>query len=319
MRLDQSTLETSLTIRERRAEDDATYARLLSKVMTAAYDEAALRDRRERYSHKMSIERVATLDGQMVGFGELFESGAGANCRIVVDEPFRGRGIGSSLMDSLRHHSLFERPKVFGQVPDNDKNAISFVERAGFKLQAHVFESFIDPSEFNLQPFQPAIERLQSDGLRIATLAELGMSPENRYRLWEIEHVTDLDIPGLDPDQLPSWEDAKRSWYQASWFNPAAEFIALDGDRFVGLSGVAEMAPGTWSILHTCTLREYRGRGIATALKALATNFAKQKGSRLLKTNNHSGNAPMLSINRRFGFKPLPGWLEYTKFAGGQQ
>jgi RimJ/RimL family protein N-acetyltransferase len=316
---DQPKLAKGVTIREHRLEDDAEYARLISLVMTAAYSEQTLRERRERYAHKQWHVRIAELNGAVTGVAELVQSGAGAfaMCRIVVDPERRGQGIGASLLREVALHPLYNSAKVFAQTSDDDDSSVRFVERAGFRREAHVFESHIDPSEFDIAPYQSRIEGVKASGLRIATLEELGSGPDNRYKLWELEHITDLDIPGLDPDHLPSWEDAKRSWYQSSWYDPAAEFIALDGDRFVGASAVAEMAPGTWSILHTCTLRDYRGKGVATALKALATDYARLKGSRLLKTNNHSGNAAMLSINQRFGFKPLPGWFEYTKFVGG--
>jgi ribosomal protein S18 acetylase RimI-like enzyme len=314
---DQPELAAGLTIRQTRPEDDADYARLLSLVMTAAYDVDALRERRERYAHKQWHVRVAEVDGSVAGVAELVQSGAGAfaMCRIVVDPEMRRKGIGSSLLREVANHPLYGSRKVFAQTPDDDESAVRFVERAGFVREAHVFESFIDPGEFDIAPYLPMIEGVKSGGLRIATLAELGASLENLRKVFDLETTTDQDIPGLDLDHLPSWEDAKRTWYQARWYDPAAEFIALDGEQFVGASAVAEMAPGTWSILHTCTLRDYRERGIGTALKALATDYAKQRGSRVLKTNNHSGNDAMLSINRRFGFQPMPGWLEYTKFS----
>lgn len=304
-----------MTIRGTLPGDEFDYARLLSMQMTAPYDVAALADRRKRYAKKEWHEQVAEVDGKLVGIAELVSTGAkdSAMCRIVVDQDYRNQRIGASLLEFVAKIPLFQRSKVFAQVRDDEPFSLDFAEKAGFVQQAHVFESFIDPSQFDIGPFLPLIEQIRASELKIVTLADLGSTEETRYKLWEIEHVTDHDIPGLDPDVLPSWEDAKDSWYQAPWFDPHAEFLALDGDRFVGASGLAEMATGVWSILHTCTLREYRGRGIATALKALATNYAKEKGSRLLKTNNHSENEAMLAINRRFGFQPMPGWIEVVR------
>jgi len=304
-----------MTIRGTLPGDEYDYARLLSMQMTAPYDVAALKDRRKRHAKREWHEQVAEVDGKLVGIAELVATGAqgSAMCRIVVDPDHRKQRIGASLLEFVTKIPLFQRSKVFAQVRDDEPYSLEFCEQAGFVKQAHVFESFINPSQFDIWPFLPLIERIKSSNLRIVTLADLGSTEETRYKLWEIEHITDHDIPGLDPAVLPSWEDARESWYQAPWFDPHAEFLALDGDRFVGASGLAEMATGVWSILHTCTLREYRGRGIATALKALATNHAKNRGSRLLKTNNHSENEAMLAINRRFGFQPMPGWIEVVR------
>ena len=54
--------------------------------------------------------------------------------------------------------------------------------------------------------------------------------------------------------------------------------------------------------------REYRGRGIALALKLLAIDFCCRSGAGRVRTNNDSKNAPMLAINRRLGYLPEPGW-----------
>jgi len=314
--VDQSELAKTLIIREHRESDDEDYALLLSMLMTAPYDVQGLRDRRKRYEHKQWFVRVAESQGNVIGILELVESGAKKNamCRVVVDPAHRAKGVGTALISQAKSSPLFDAAKVYAQCRDDEPESVAFAKRHGFQRMAHIFESSIDPSAFDLSQYLPAIEAVKQSGLEIVTLAELGSTDRTRYKLWEIENVTDHDIPGLDVDQLPSWEDARKSWYQASWFNPEAEFIALERDRFVGVSGVAEMSKGIWNILHTCTLREYRGRGIATALKALATDYAKRKGSRLLKTNNHSGNQAMLSINRRFGFEPMPGWFDLTKF-----
>ena len=151
---DQSRMASGLTIRKTRPEDDADYARLLSLVMTAAYDEEALRDRRKRYSHKEWFERVAELDGKVVGIMELVESGSkrSAMCRIIVDPAHRRRGVGTALKAEVLHHPLYTRGKVFAQTRDDEPDSIKFAEQLGFERQAHVFESFIDPSQFDIAP-----------------------------------------------------------------------------------------------------------------------------------------------------------------------
>ncbi|HJP82096.1 MAG TPA: GNAT family N-acetyltransferase [Fimbriimonadaceae bacterium] len=296
-------------------EDDNAIGRLISMVMIAPYDAEMIRDRRERYRHKQRYERVAALGTAVVGIAEITESGAPtcAMARIVIEPEYRNQGIGRRLLQELESSPVFQSSKVFAQVADNDERSLAFAKRQGFEVKAHVFESEIDPQEFDLSVFSNAIENLKSNGIRFTTLAELGDNEENRYRLWHLEYITDLDIPSLDPDHLQGWEDAKDSVFTAKWFNPEGEFVALAGDEWAGISGVGEVSPGSWSVLHTCTAKEFRGMGLATALKALSTEFIRKSGGHQLKTNNHSENHTMLSINRRFGFQPLPGWYDLTK------
>lgn len=316
MRSDQLQLDQKLTIRETRPSDDAEYARLLSLVMAAPYDVPLLNERRRRWSHKYWFVRVAEIDGKVVGILELNDAGSktSATVRIVVDPDFRGRGIGTSMLENIQDNPVYTDRKVFGQSRDNDPRSLDFMKKHGLKQDAHVFESWINPQQFDLAPFQPYIDQVLDSGLRIATLAELGDTDENRYRMWEIEHVTDFDIPGLDPDQLTTWEDAKQSWFTASWYNPAGEVVVLDGDQWAGASACAELSPGIcWYVQHTCVLKEYRGRGIATAAKALATQYAKERGATMLRANNHSDNFAMLAISKKFNFQPEPGWFECSR------
>jgi GNAT superfamily N-acetyltransferase len=49
---------------------------------------------------------------------------------------------------------------------------------------------------------------------------------------------------------------------------------------------------------------DYRGRGIATALKRQAIAWAQGNGVRWFYTSSEVGNAPMIAINRRLGYQP---------------
>jgi GNAT superfamily N-acetyltransferase len=58
----------------------------------------------------------------------------------------------------------------------------------------------------------------------------------------------------------------------------------------------------------TGVLREYRGRGLAQALKLQTILLAKEEGMRYVRTHNDSNNTPMLAVNRKLGYKPEPGY-----------
>jgi hypothetical protein len=62
--------------------------------------------------------------------------------------------------------------------------------------------------------------------------------------------------------------------------------------------------------LHTGVLPAYRERKLATSLKVLGALYARQNGAERLITNSNLRNAPILAINRKMGYKPLPG--KYT-------
>jgi len=60
--------------------------------------------------------------------------------------------------------------------------------------------------------------------------------------------------------------------------------------------------------------REYRRKGIATALKHTGLIWAKNQGYEWIRTDNVDTNTGMLSINIRVGFKFMPACLVFEKF-----
>ena len=91
-------------------------------------------------------------------------------------------------------------------------------------------------------------------------------------------------------------------------------WIAVDGDRAVAMSYL-KFPPvrGTIWTGYTCTDRDYRGRGIARAVKLQSLAQAAELGVNVVQTDNDSENAPMLHINERLGYVRRPGWVEHHK------
>jgi len=83
----------------------------------------------------------------------------------------------------------------------------------------------------------------------------------------------------------------------------------------VGMSNVHQIdsEPSVLNQDDTGVIREYRGRGIATALKLKVIEFGKKNGYRTIKTWNESSNNPMLAINIKLGFKRQVGWIMMQK------
>jgi len=63
----------------------------------------------------------------------------------------------------------------------------------------------------------------------------------------------------------------------------------------------------------TGTAREYRGRGVARALKVEALTRAKRKGLRAIGTTNDEPNKSMRGINAKLGYQMLPAHVELEK------
>ena len=91
--------------------------------------------------------------------------------------------------------------------------------------------------------------------------------------------------------------------------------IAKDGSKHIGLSTVWRIDREPRGLVqgNTGVRREYRGRGIAVALKLKVIDFARRNGYEKMKTWNASNNAPMLAVNTKLGFKREVGWITLEK------
>ena len=94
-----------------------------------------------------------------------------------------------------------------------------------------------------------------------------------------------------------------------------AWFVALDRGKYVGMTELwsNQADPELFDIGVTGVLRSHRRRGIATALKRRAIEFAQKRGIRELRTWNASDNGGILAVNRRLRFVRRPAQIAYVK------
>lgn len=259
--------------------------------------------------------RLVTTDAQdaATGYGmALHEPGWPAGhfyVWVVIDPAWRGRGLGAALYQTVRAFVDAQGANLIkSEVRDDDAVGQEFARLRGFEIDRHLFESSLDLKTFDPGPYRDLPAGLEAAGLRFFSLAEVGNSPENRRKLYEINHSTALDIPGMIDDSFSTFEEFEHWVCGADWFSPSGQLLAADGDAWVGLSAV-QLEPelhGSYNLM-TGVLPAYRGRKIALALKLRAIQYAQAHGAYTMRTHNDSLNHPMLAINRKLGYRSQPG------------
>jgi GNAT superfamily N-acetyltransferase len=233
---------------------------------------------------------------------------------LVVDPAWRRQGIGALLLErGLALARQQEAHWVEVKVRDNDPISIAFAQKRGFAITRHTFASLLDLAAFDERPFLADLQRAEADGLRFFSLADLGeLTEASQRKLYELNRTTGLDNPGNTGEFAP-FEEFQRWVFKASWFRPEGQILAADGERWVGLAAVSFYPNEGYAYnAFTGVAAEYRGRGLATALKLLAARFARQCGAAYMRTDNDSQNAPMLAVNRKLGYQPQPGRYRMT-------
>jgi len=121
------------------------------------------------------------------------------------------------------------------------------------------------------------------------------------------------DIPWATPTPHWPFERFRQLAFESGQMIPDASVIAYDGETIAGLTttGKRERLDGyTWM---TGVGRDYRGRGLATALKVEALSRAKAKGLRAMLTTNDEPNKAMRELNAKLGYQMLPAHVQLEK------
>jgi len=236
---------------------------------------------------------------------------------LVVRPAARRRGIGTALFEdavaALRRRNA---RWIRAGVKESDTHSIAFAERVAAVELKRDWESRLDLAAFDPAPFAAAPKRALAAGVRITTLAdELRADPEAVRKAYALHAETRLDVPNLDAPTPSPFERFEEETLRAPWALPEAYFIAIREGRYVGESALAPEGadPAVMYQQLTAVLRDERGKGIAMALKLRAVAYAKERGSREIRTWNDSINRPMLAINEALGFAKQPAWITFGK------
>lgn len=269
-------------------------------------------------AQRICHEIVAETNNVIVGYGTVFTTNTMESGRSLVKvwthSEHRSKGIGAQLYEAVVAFAVSKGMRTLEtNLFDNEAHSLRFAEARRFKIERHLFESEIELERFDATRFDTVIESVQNSGIRLFTLADAGHTRENLYKLWDVNYKTYLDDPATT-GIFPDFEAFYTMVSDAPWFVAETQFLAADGDEYIGLAAMSyQRENNSFYNMMTGVRREYRGRQIALALKLMAIAYARQHGGKSIRTNNDSQNAPMLAINRRLGYMPLPGVYRMVK------
>jgi GNAT superfamily N-acetyltransferase len=259
--------------------------------------------------HRMLAEDPG---GTVIGFAETYRFPNTATGKFygntAVHPEARRQGVGSVLLGEVeRFVTAHGGDRIVGDVPDTDAASLTFMKQHGYKAERHSYDSLLDLAAFDEAPFDGAVGASEARGIRFFTLADAD-TRETRNALYALYGRTFPDLPGYEAKSFMTYE-TWTSLVEGDGARPDWVFIAAEGDRLVGATTLITSREHVYTN-HTLVDREYRGRGIALALKLLAVRAALRHGAPYMRTGNDSLNGPMLAVNRKLGYRPLAG--DYT-------
>jgi len=232
----------------------------------------------------------AKLDGEVVGSGAASRSdlgGAAVFARVLARA--RRRGVGTALLRALAAHDESLGHSQVGSSVD-DEGSLAFAELFGFRETGRQVEQVREIRECEPWPGVPA-------GVELVSIAE---RPELRTRTYsELALQAFEDMPTPSPISIAA-EQWDREWI--TW--PEGSFVALAGNEIVGCAGLIrdDDRPERAENSLTAVRRDWRGRGLARALKERTIVWAAENGLREVYTWTQTGNENMRAVNERLGY-----------------
>jgi mycothiol synthase len=246
-------------------------------------------------SNEQLVYLVARAGGEQVACGFFHPHDDFVACDVAVVPERRRRGVGSAMLADLSARARAAgKAELQGEVKASDGESRAFLERRGFVKVGGEEAVVLDLDAIDEPPADPP------PGLRIASLAE---EPDRLEQMYAIGVQADQDIPGSAGVQ--TFEQWRANEIDKPSRRPELCFLALAGDEVVGYAGLQVFAGEAHHGL-TATRRDWRRRGVATALKQAEIAAAKRAGFHRLVTESEERNVPMRSLNLKLGFVSAP-------------
>ena len=248
---------------------------------------------------------LAMLDDEPAGFGlvGVFPEQEGepfAYAELGVARGFEGQGVGGALHAALSEHARgLGKSELQLEVGEEDGGAIAFLEKRGYREVER--QKALELDLASIEPELPAIPA----GVEIAPWAE---RPDLLPRLYELHREANADIPGLDSETTPSFDNWRAQELDRPDRRHDLSFVAFTPREVVGSAALMVLPAGGFHGL-TAVARSWRRRGLARALKQHQIAAAKAAGLRRLYTESEERNEPMRRLNESLGFKPIPGMV----------
>lgn len=252
---------------------------------------------------------VAQLGGEPVGFvkvGRIWVlpiDDPTAWCELGVREPYRRQGIGSQLLAWAEETApLIGRSRLEVPCRGNRPEGIEFLEHRGFS--EHDRMACVE------LPLAGVVAPLivVPDGVRLSSLA---VEPDLRQSAYEAAVEIFADLPDPEPILAGSFEEWRMRDVDIPDGPLDGYLLAIAGDKVVGYCRLMNEERGAVvAHLMTGTRRDWRGQGVAKALKHAAVAWALEHGAQRMTAENAIGNEAMRGINRALGFVAAPDFVE---------
>lgn len=314
------------TIHLRPVEPECDFGQLAALFTTEQDEPTTEQGLRDDYAaHQARILRLMAAEdesGELLGFNWATISRFDASqvyFYVIVKPEQRQHGVGSRLYEDIEQAARQAQLKTL-RVDTRDICPAfrAFAEKRGFSERTYSWGMSLDLKNFDDRPYEPIIEKLKSEGFQFTSMEALGNTEANQRNLYALNDTASRQTLGTDGS--PAWlsfEDFQEKVCGSDWYKPDGQMVVIDtaSGEWVAMSAITRFTDAGYAYnLFTGVDQRYRGRKLAQAVKILALRYARTVLKvNTVRTNHNSKNAPMIAIDRKFGYVQSPGLFSMEK------
>jgi RimJ/RimL family protein N-acetyltransferase/L-amino acid N-acyltransferase YncA len=307
------------TIKLRPAEPDRDFGQLAAW-FTSFEDEPTSESQLKEYFEE-NKERTTHLvaedeQGKLMGFywtirDRLVPDRASFDLFVKLEQ--RGQGMGSLLYEDLLHAvDRTQIKKLRSSIRDTCPECRAFAERRGFNEVRHHFGMTLDLDAFDDRPYDEVIALLKGEGFQFTSMEKLGNTEAAQRKLYALNDSASSTTPGVEGEHpWDSFADFQKRVCQSNWYKPGGQIVAIDTSTgaWAAMSAITRLEGNDYAYnLFTGVDMAYRGRKLGQAVKVLALRFARETlNTNKVHTHHNTRNAPMIAIDRKFGYMQTRG------------
>ena len=265
---------------------------------------------------------VVEQDGRLIAFASMGHPPHSTDpglyrFNITVQPDFEKQGVGTAVYDHIWQTLQACEPKpaiLVSGCYQHHAQSVRFLQKRSFQQVMRWVITKLSMQAFDVEKFAPLINRLTAQGIEFVALPQLQAQDDNWLsNLHELDWALIQDVPLPYTPKKVSLEQFKQMYLAGPNVIPGSWIVALANGRYVGNSMLEKGSkPGVLSTGFTGVLRDYRRRGLATALKVYTIKYAKAADYTIIRTGNEENN-PMLTLNKQLGFTELTASLAFEK------
>ena len=226
---------------------------------------------------------------------------------LLSDPEWLKRGAGELLLDRLLSDSADAQAiTVSCRQYASEIELTNLLQSRGFEEVSRVIDSRLNVADADISAFLTRLKGIDQQGISITTFVEeRERDPRCVEKLHELTTLLQQDDPARGPLAPPAYNAREAlMWLEMKYVLPDALFIAKRGDEYVGVSDVSlfEALPGALTQGFTGVRREYRRRGLATALMVREVLYAQSHGYQIIQSFNKPEQIAIRALTEKLGF-----------------